>query len=218
MTHVVPEHQRAAAERTLAATPGVRGEPSDAERARTLIAAVRTGALATIGEGGFPFGSLVSHAVDGKGQPLLLLSDLAEHSRNLAADPRASLMATQAGAGVPLALARVTVIGRVGELQGDERREWIIDPAELGIRRADPIELKGGTPKENAQVALEVLSGTEGAARDIVLLNAAAALLAADQAEKLDHAVEHAAEAIDSGKARSVLDRLVEVSNQAPTK
>jgi putative heme iron utilization protein len=121
VTHVVPEHQRAAAERTLAATPGVRGEPSDAERSRTLIAAVRTGALATIGEGGFPFGSLVSHAVDGTGRPLLLLSDLAEHSRNLAADPRASLMATQAGAGDPLALARVTVIGRVGELQGDER-------------------------------------------------------------------------------------------------
>jgi putative heme iron utilization protein len=132
VTHVVPEHQRAAAERTLAATPGVRGEPSDAERSRTLITAVRTGSLATIGEGGFPFGSLVSHAVDASGRPLLLLSDLAEHSRNLAADPRASLMATEgslagpstgteAGAGDPLALARVTVIGRIGELTGDER-------------------------------------------------------------------------------------------------
>jgi putative heme iron utilization protein len=121
VTHVVPEHQRAAAERTLAATPGVRGEPSDAERSRTLIAAVSTGSLATIGEGGFPFGSLVSHAVDASGRPVLLLSDLAEHSRNLAADPRASLMVTQAGAGDPLALARVTVIGRVGELTGDER-------------------------------------------------------------------------------------------------
>jgi putative heme iron utilization protein len=121
VTHVVPEHQRAAAERTLAATPGVRGEPSDAERSRTLIGAVRTGSLATIGDGGFPFGSLVSHAVDPSGRPLLLLSDLAEHSRNLAGDPRASLMATEVGTGDPLALARVTVIGRVGELQGDER-------------------------------------------------------------------------------------------------
>ncbi|GAA0897084.1 HugZ family protein [Pseudonocardia zijingensis] len=121
MTHVVPEHQRAAAERTLAATPGVRGEPSDAERSRTLITAVRTGSLATIGDGGFPFGSLVAHAVDHEGRPLLLLSDLAEHSRNLAADPRASLMATEVGTGDPLALARVTVIGRVGELRGEER-------------------------------------------------------------------------------------------------
>jgi hypothetical protein len=117
VTHVVPEHQRAEAERTLAATPGVRGEPSDAERSRTLIAAARTGALATIGEGGFPFGSLVAHAVDGRGRPLLLLSDLAEHSRNLAGDPRASLMVTEGS----LALGRVTVIGRVAELAGDER-------------------------------------------------------------------------------------------------
>jgi heme oxygenase (biliverdin-IX-beta and delta-forming) len=78
VTHVVPEHQRAAAERTLAATPGVRGEPTDAERSRTLIEAVRTGSLATIGEGGFPFGSLVSHAVDPMGRPLWLLRYLAE--------------------------------------------------------------------------------------------------------------------------------------------
>jgi anthranilate phosphoribosyltransferase len=113
-------------------------------------------------------------------------------------------------------LDEVTTTGTtaVWELQGNERREWMIDPAELGIRRADPTELKGGTPRENAKIALEVLSGTEGAARDVVLLNAAAALVAADQSEKLDHALEHVAEAVDSGKARMVLDRLVEVSNQ----
>jgi putative heme iron utilization protein len=121
VTHAVPEADRDLTERTLAATPGVRGEPSDAERSRTLISAVRTGALATVGDGGFPFGSLVSHDVDAAGRPLLLLSDLAEHSRNLAADPRASLMATESGAGDPLALARVTVVGTVGELRGDER-------------------------------------------------------------------------------------------------
>lgn len=119
--HLVPAESRAETERTLAATPGIRGEPSDAERSRTLVGGVRTAALATLGEGGFPFGSLVSHAVDGAGRPLLLLSDLAEHSRNLAADPRASLMATEVGAGDPLALARVTVIGRVAEVPGAER-------------------------------------------------------------------------------------------------
>jgi putative heme iron utilization protein len=116
-THVVPQESVAEAERTLAATPGVRGEPS--ERSRTLIATART--AATLGDGGFPFGSLVSHAVDPAGRPLLLLSDLAEHTRNLAADPRASLMATEAGSGDPLALARVTVLGTVGELRGEER-------------------------------------------------------------------------------------------------
>ena len=96
-------------------------EPSDAELARTLIAAAPTAALSTIGEGGFPFGSLVTHAVDAAGRPLLLLSDLAEHTRNLVADPRASLMAVQDGDGDPLALGRVTVVGEVSVLSGDER-------------------------------------------------------------------------------------------------
>lgn len=119
--HLVPAEAQAETERTLAATPGIRGEPSDAERSRTLIGAVRTGALATLGEGGFPFGSLVSHAVDTRGRPLLLLSDLAEHSRNLGTDPRASLMATEVGTGDPLALARVTVLGTVTEVPATER-------------------------------------------------------------------------------------------------
>jgi heme oxygenase (biliverdin-IX-beta and delta-forming) len=116
---------------------GIRGEPSDAERGRTLLAAVRTGALATLSSdpAGFPFGSLVAYAVDDLGRPLLCLSDLAEHARNLAADPRASLMASETGrdghslapgggdslapGGDPLALARVTVIGSVCELHDD---------------------------------------------------------------------------------------------------
>jgi len=55
------------------------------------------------------------------GRPLLCLSDLAEHSRNLAADPRASLLAVATGDGDPLALARVTVVGSVAELTGAER-------------------------------------------------------------------------------------------------
>ena len=120
--HRVPEHARVETARTLAATPGIRGEPSDAERGRTLLAASRTGALATVAlDGGFPFGSLVAYAVEGAGRPLLCLSDLAEHSRNLAADPRASLMVAANGDGDPLALARVTVLGSVVELRDDER-------------------------------------------------------------------------------------------------
>ena len=121
--HRVPEHARAETARTLAATPGIRGEPSDAERGRTLLAAAATGALATVAldPAGFPFGSLVAYAVDDLGRPLLCLSDLAEHSRNLAAEPRASLMAAATGAGDPLALARVTVVGPVVELHDDAR-------------------------------------------------------------------------------------------------
>ena len=95
---------------------------TDAERGRTLLAAARTGTLATLSvDGGFPFGSLVSFAVDDAGRPLLCLSDLAEHSRNLAADPRASLMAVQVGEGDPLDLARVTVLGPVVALRDAAR-------------------------------------------------------------------------------------------------
>ena len=121
--HRVPEHARAETARTLAATPGIRGEPSDAERGRTLLAATRTATLATVSLDpvGFPFGSLVAYAVDEVGRPLLCLSDLAEHSRNLADDPRASLMAVETGDGDPLALARVTVLGPVVELHDDAR-------------------------------------------------------------------------------------------------
>jgi heme iron utilization protein len=126
--HRVPEHARTKTARTLAATPGIRGEPSDAERGRTLLAAARTGSLATVSlDGGFPFGSLVAYAVDDVGCPLLCLSDLAEHSRNLASDRRASLMAsetttsTATGVADPLALARVTVLGTVIELRDDLR-------------------------------------------------------------------------------------------------
>jgi hypothetical protein len=83
--HRLPDHARAETARTLAATPGVAGEPTDAERGRTLLTATRTGALCTVAvdPAGFPFGSLIAYAVDDVGRPLLCLSDLAEHSRNL---------------------------------------------------------------------------------------------------------------------------------------
>ena len=117
--HRVPQHGGAETSRAM---PDVRSEPVDAELGRTLLATAPTGTLATASvDGGFPFGSLVAHAVDEVGRPLLCLSDLAEHSRNLAADPRASLMAAETGAGDPLALARVTVLGTVAVLGGGER-------------------------------------------------------------------------------------------------
>ena len=102
------------------------GEPSDAERSRTLLAHGRFGSLATtsVDPPGYPFGSLVGFAVDGAGRPTLLLSDLAEHSRNLLASPRASLLVSEAGdppPADPLACARVTLIGDVSTLEGEAR-------------------------------------------------------------------------------------------------
>lgn len=115
-SHRVPAQAAPRTARTLAATPGLRGEPSDAERARTLVDGATTGMLATLARdpAGTPFGSLVGYADDG-GAPLLCLSDLAEHSANLAADARASLLVTAppAPGEDPLATARVTLAGRV---------------------------------------------------------------------------------------------------------
>jgi hypothetical protein len=121
--HAVPGPAIAETKRTLDVTPGLTGEPTDAERARTIVTAGRTAALSTVAvdSGGVPFGSLVAHAVDELGRPLLCLSDLAEHSRNLTADPRASVLVTEAGDGDPLASGRVTLLGEVSVLAGDER-------------------------------------------------------------------------------------------------
>jgi putative heme iron utilization protein len=124
--HRVPVAARERTGRTLAATTGLRGEPTDAERSRTLLAQVGSGSLATmsIEQPGYPFGSLVAYAVSDDGMPLLCLSDLAEHSRNVAADPRASLMVTQSDDSAdPLSLARVTVLGEIAVVGAGERDE-----------------------------------------------------------------------------------------------
>lgn len=98
------------------------GEPSHAERARTLVEACEQGFLATICRDpqGFPFGSVVKHAVQSDGAVLLCLSDLAEHSKNLLLDRRSSLMCVEPlepGAD-PLAAGRVTLVGPVDRLSG----------------------------------------------------------------------------------------------------
>ncbi len=79
---------------------------------RMLLRTIRSGALATIGSDGFPFASLVTMATDVDGTPLMLLSRLSAHTRNLLADPRCSLLFSQGGKGDPLAHPRLTVVGR----------------------------------------------------------------------------------------------------------
>lgn len=122
-THRVPEGDPA--RWADAALPPARwaGRPSAAERARTQVAASATGALATLARepAGHPFGSVVSYNPDDHGRPLLLLSDLAEHTRNLDRDPRASLLVTEEpphGAD-PLAHGRVTLVGAVHPLPAE---------------------------------------------------------------------------------------------------
>jgi len=86
--------------------------PSHAERAATLFAQVGTGALSTVAlqPAGYPYGSFVTYGVD-VGAPVFLISEMAEHTRNLRKDPRASLLVVEPGDGDPLARARVTLVG-----------------------------------------------------------------------------------------------------------
>jgi putative heme iron utilization protein len=101
---------------------------SPAEEARTLIAATNVAALATLSPGGDPWASLVTYGALADGAPVLCLSQLAEHGRNLEADPRASLMVTQPDPPFdPLAAARVTLAGVA---------ERPVDAAELAAARA----------------------------------------------------------------------------------
>jgi len=97
-------------------------EPTFAEQARTLVHLGRTGTLGTLSRRhpGHPFVSIMPYAPDERGRPLLLISTLAMHTQNLAADARASLLVAQPGDD-PLALARLTLMGHAGRLASGER-------------------------------------------------------------------------------------------------
>jgi putative heme iron utilization protein len=86
--------------------------PTHAERARTMVAQLPTGTLCTVAAepAGYPYGSFVTVAFE-RGHPVFLLSELAEHTKNLRKDARASLLMTRGGADDPLANPRVTLVG-----------------------------------------------------------------------------------------------------------
>lgn len=98
---------------------------------------------------------------------------------------------------------------RVTRLQNGRTRTYSLDPQDLGLPRATLDDLKGGDARENATLVRDVLDGEPGPRRDVVLLNAAACLVAAEVADDLPHGLALAAESIDSGAARSKLDALV---------
>ena len=87
-------------------------------------------------------------------------------------------------------------------------------PEELGFNRCAMSDLHGGDAAGNAVIVREILAGIQGPKRDIVLLNAAFGLVAAGKAATLPDGVALAREAIDSGRARAHLDRLVAVTNE----
>ncbi|MFA5774162.1 MAG: anthranilate phosphoribosyltransferase, partial [Ilumatobacteraceae bacterium] len=100
----------------------------------------------------------------------------------------------------------------VTELQSGSITSFDIDATTFGFARAGIESVKGGSPEDNAKIVLEVLSGSHGPIRDIVIFNAAAGLFVAGNADSMSAAVDQASKSIDTGAAKKVLDSLIATS------
>jgi anthranilate phosphoribosyltransferase len=108
-------------------------------------------------------------------------------------------------------LDEITITGptRIAEVREGQVRTYEVTPEEFGIKRARLEDISGGDAEANAAIIREILAGKKSPRRDVVLLNAAAALVAAGRAEHLGDALPLAAKSIDSGAAAAKLDALV---------
>jgi anthranilate phosphoribosyltransferase len=103
---------------------------------------------------------------------------------------------------------------QVWELNAGAVTSYQISPEDLGIERASRGALRAGSVEESARILRDVVSGAGGPARDIVLMNAGAALLAVGSAVSLRDGVSAAAESVDSGSARQKLEAFVALSTR----
>jgi anthranilate phosphoribosyltransferase len=103
---------------------------------------------------------------------------------------------------------------KIGEVRGEWVRTYEVTPAQFGFSPAPLSSITGGDTQANAEIIRKILEGEKSPRRDIVLMNAAAALVAAGKADSLKEAMPLAAESIDSGAARAKLGALVEFTNR----
>jgi anthranilate phosphoribosyltransferase len=113
-------------------------------------------------------------------------------------------------------LDEISIIGKtqVSQLKDGAVSTYKIEPEDFGMSRADLRDIRGGDAQKNADIVLDVLKGEPGARRDMVLLNAAAALVAAGRAGDFHKGITLAAESIDSGRALEKLEGLKRVTNE----
>jgi len=104
---------------------------------------------------------------------------------------------------------------KVSECRDGAVHTFYVHPADFGIAKAAPGDLTGGEAAANAGIVRSVLDGRSGAPRDVVLLNAGAALFVAGRAASVPAGITLAAAAVDSGSARATLDRMIRSSQQA---
>ncbi|QEK11759.1 anthranilate phosphoribosyltransferase [Crassaminicella thermophila] len=108
----------------------------------------------------------------------------------------------------------VTTRTKISELKEGKISTYYIDPRKFKIPLAKEEEIVGGEPKKNAQILLNILKGERGAKRDMVLLNAGAAIYIGKEANSLEEGIEKAKEVIDNGLALEKLNKLVELSQE----
>jgi anthranilate phosphoribosyltransferase len=101
----------------------------------------------------------------------------------------------------------------VAELDGGKIRTFIISPEEVGLKKAAPAELKGGEAAHNAAALIAVLQGKKGPYRDVAIFNAAAALVVAGKSDDITDAMKLAEKSIETGGAKTRLEKLIAVSN-----
>ena len=111
-----------------------------------------------------------------------------------------------------LSLCAVT---EVSELRDGRVQHYQLTPEELGLRRCGLDEIRGGDPEECAAIARRILQGEKGPKRDVVLLNAGAALYVSGAAESIAQGIRLGEAAIDSGKAREKLELLIQMTNRS---
>ena len=102
---------------------------------------------------------------------------------------------------------------KVSECREGTVNTFYVHPSDFGIAKAKPDDLKGGTAADNAAIVRSILDGRGGPPRDVVLLNAGAALFVAGRAGSVHDGIAHAAQAIDSGAARATLDAMARGSH-----
>jgi anthranilate phosphoribosyltransferase len=112
-------------------------------------------------------------------------------------------------------LDEITISGesKISEVRDGEVRTYYVTPEDFGIARAPISAIQGGDADRNAEIIRKILSGQDGAMRDVVLLNAAAGLVVGGKATSLRDGIQFARESIDSGKATACLQRLISLTH-----
>ncbi|MBQ9234239.1 MAG: anthranilate phosphoribosyltransferase [Lachnospiraceae bacterium] len=93
-------------------------------------------------------------------------------------------------------------------------KEYVITPEQFGFERCTKEDLRGGKPEDNAKITRDILAGVKGHKRNVVLMNAGAALYIYGKADSIENGIKLAAEMIDSGKAAETLEKIIELSNK----